>query len=108
MSGALNRTSFENSLTAVASGDSLIEHGEILPHIDAIVRVRAVQDLSPGVALAFLFQLKDLLREEAERHGAGSAGGTADDLREIERQLGEQSSSDTEPAADREPPREAS
>jgi hypothetical protein len=33
---------------------------------------------------------------------------SVDDLREIERQLGEQSATDTEPAADREPPREAS
>jgi hypothetical protein len=52
-------------------------------HLDAIVRVRAVQDFTPGVALVFLVQLKDLLREEtAGRRGDDVATSAA--LRDIE------------------------
>jgi hypothetical protein len=76
---------YARALAAVFQG---IVAGEpparVRPHIDDVVRVRAVQDMTPGVALAFLFQLKDLLREEADRLGGGRAGGTADELREIE------------------------
>lgn len=32
--------------------------------LDAIVRIRAVQDLAPSEALAFLFRLKGIVREE--------------------------------------------
>jgi hypothetical protein len=32
--------------------------------LEAIVRIRAVQDFLPGQAMAFLFQLKDVLREQ--------------------------------------------
>jgi hypothetical protein len=37
---------------------------EISPFLDKVIRIRAVQDLSPSEALAFIFDLKKLLREE--------------------------------------------
>lgn len=37
---------------------------EITPFIDDIVRIRAIQDLTPSQALAFLFHLKSLIREQ--------------------------------------------
>jgi hypothetical protein len=45
---------------------------EVRPHLDAIVRIRAVQEFRPGTALAFLIQLKDIVREEAA--GLADAG----------------------------------
>lgn len=41
--------------------DNRIER--ILPPLDRIIRIRAVQDLAPSRALAFVFLLKDLARE---------------------------------------------
>ncbi len=38
--------------------------GELAPHVDEIVKVRAVQDLSPSASLRFIFQLKRIVREE--------------------------------------------
>jgi hypothetical protein len=46
--------------------DGLVEDrpaDEMADALDGIVRIRAVQDLSPSTALAFLFQLKDAIRE---------------------------------------------
>jgi hypothetical protein len=37
----------------------------IAPALDAIIRIRAVQDLTPGQALEFLFLLKPILRKLA-------------------------------------------
>jgi len=37
---------------------------EMVDALDGIVRIRAVQDLSPSAALAFLLQLKQAIREE--------------------------------------------
>ncbi len=39
---------------------------EAYPVLDSIVRIRAVQDFSPSQAIAFLFQLKPLLRRELD------------------------------------------
>lgn len=38
-----------------------------MPHLDAIVRIRAVQEFLPSDALAFVVQLKEILRREAGR-----------------------------------------
>lgn len=35
---------------------------KVVPALDAIVRVRAVQDFTPSQAVAFVFQLKEVLR----------------------------------------------
>lgn len=39
--------------------------------LDAIVRIRAVQDFSPSQALSFIFQLKNILRAAAGDEAAG-------------------------------------
>ena len=40
------------------------EEKEVLPFLDKIIRVRAVQDFTPSQAVAFVFDLKKLVREE--------------------------------------------
>ena len=42
------------------------EEKEVSPFLDKIIRVRAVQDFNPSQALAFIFDLKRLVREELE------------------------------------------
>lgn len=44
-------------------GDADIE--AILQSLDAVIRIKAVQDFSPAGAVDFLFQLKQVVREEA-------------------------------------------
>lgn len=39
---------------------------KIYPYIDDIVRVRAVQGFTPSQALAFIFHLKNIIKEELE------------------------------------------
>lgn len=41
----------------------------ISPDLDSIIRIRAVQDMTPSQALVFIFRLKKMLREELERAG---------------------------------------
>jgi len=49
---------------------------EASPFLDKVIRIRAVQDYSPSQALAFIFDLKRLLREAvAEDTGAGQLSG---------------------------------
>jgi hypothetical protein len=50
--------------------------------LDAIVRLRAVQDLAPSDALAFLFRLKGIIREELGPELLAGPGG-ADELAAI-------------------------
>lgn len=57
--------------------DLLLEEGEmdfekISPVLDGIIRIRAVQDLAPSQALAFVFHLKKVIREELGRETAPS------------------------------------
>jgi len=40
------------------------DRGEILSNLDEIIRIRALQAKSPSQALAFVFMLKNVLREE--------------------------------------------
>jgi hypothetical protein len=42
---------------------------KISPLLDSIIRIRAVQDLTPSQALVFVFRLKKVLREELESAG---------------------------------------
>lgn len=37
--------------------------GDVSVHLDAIVRLRAVQDFTPSQAVAFIFRIKDILRD---------------------------------------------
>jgi hypothetical protein len=41
-----------------------LDSDKVLSHLDEIIRVRAIQDFSPSQALAFIFLLKNLIREE--------------------------------------------
>lgn len=40
---------------------------DLVPVLDRIIRVRAIQDFSPSQSLAFLFALKPIIRETAEK-----------------------------------------
>jgi hypothetical protein len=41
-----------------------MERDQILNCLDEIIRIRALQDFAPSQALAFIFLLKDIIREE--------------------------------------------
>ncbi len=56
---------------------------EITPFIDDIVRIRAVQDLTPSQALVFLFHLKSLIRVELGAEEQAHVG----DLRELDSRI---------------------
>jgi hypothetical protein len=51
---------------------SAMDTDELLRGLDAIIRIRCVQDFTPSEAVAFIFQLKSAIREvvEAELRGA--------------------------------------
>jgi hypothetical protein len=49
---------------------------ELVPQLESIVRLRAVQDFTPSEALSFLFLLKDVVREEATRLGEATVAET--------------------------------
>ena len=44
-----------------------MDAGRLAPLLDGIVRIRAVQDFSPSQAVAFVFLLKQVIREELGR-----------------------------------------
>jgi hypothetical protein len=52
------------------------EETDLVPALEPIVRLRAVQDFSPGQALSFLFLLKDVAGEEAARLGESAVAET--------------------------------
>lgn len=56
---------------------------EVTPFVDDIVRIRAVQDLTPSQALVFLFHLKSLIREELGAEEQTHIG----DLREFDSRI---------------------
>jgi hypothetical protein len=43
-----------------------VDLGRISPFLDNILRVRAVQDFTPSQAVAFIFSLKNVIREETK------------------------------------------
>lgn len=58
---------------------------DVSPFLDKIIRIRAVQDLTPSQALGFIFDLKRLVREElAENMGESPV---AEGLWELERSI---------------------
>jgi hypothetical protein len=62
-----NPVAHEISLGLEGILDQLLRGGkptEVSPLLDRIVRIRAVQELAPSQALAFIFDLRRLLREE--------------------------------------------
>lgn len=50
-------------------GNFLLHQDEkqVRPSLESLVRLRAIQDLAPSQAVAFLFLLKDVLRKELEK-----------------------------------------
>ena len=50
----------EKILEGVAKG---VDLDKVSPFLDSILRVRAVQDFSPSQAVAFIFSLKDVIRQ---------------------------------------------
>jgi len=61
------------------------ERDEILSSLDAIVRIRAVQEFSPSQAVAFVFLLKTVVREELKAEVQSE--GLHDDLLELESKI---------------------
>jgi hypothetical protein len=41
---------------------------KLTPHLDRIIRIRAVQDFSPAQAISFVFFLKRIVRDEIQHH----------------------------------------
>ncbi len=52
------------------TGEGEIE--KITPFLDRIIRIRAIQDFTPSEAVAFIFQLKGIIREEIDLDRIGS------------------------------------
>ena len=44
-----------------------VDRERVSPFLDRIIRIRAVQDFSPSQAIAFIFQLKKVIRDELEK-----------------------------------------
>lgn len=59
----------------------------ITPALDKVVRVRAIQDFSPGDAVAFVFFLKALVREQLAQERGGQASLPAGELAEFEAKI---------------------
>ena len=59
-----------------------MDAGRLAPLLDGIVRIRAVQDFTAGQAVAFVFLLKQVIREEMRRppHLALSPSGGEEEL----------------------------
>ncbi len=59
----------------------------ITPFLDKVIRVRAIQDFSPGDALSFVFSLKDLVRQQVAQERGGQASVPAAELAEFEARI---------------------
>ena len=44
-----------------------VDRERLSPFLDSIIRIRAVQDFSPSQAIAFIFQLKKVIREALDK-----------------------------------------
>jgi hypothetical protein len=44
------------------------DHEKLAPHLDRIIRIRAVQDFSPAQAISFVFFFKKIVRDELHKH----------------------------------------
>lgn len=43
-----------------------MDYEKLTPHLDRIIRIRAVQDFSPSQAISFIFSLKQIVRDELQ------------------------------------------
>jgi hypothetical protein len=81
-------STFRRELEAVLDGLAASVNLESLtPSLDAIVRIRAVQDFRPSEALAFMARLKKAIREELQEEQMG--GQALDDLGGLESRIDE-------------------
>jgi len=62
-----------------------METDRVLAALDEIIRIRAIQDFSPSQALAFIFLLKNVIREELAKELR--AGDLAAELLELESRI---------------------
>ena len=62
-----------------------IDPGRVSPILDRIIRIRAVQEFTPSEAVAFVFQLKTVIRGVVDRQ-TGEAG-KGDDLADLESRI---------------------
>jgi adenylyl- and sulfurtransferase ThiI len=63
------------------------EPEKLIPHLDGVIKIRAVQDFAPSKALGFVLQLKDVLREVV-REGK-SANDLKTELEALEKRIDE-------------------
>jgi hypothetical protein len=66
------RASLERILDGLAAGAAA---ADLVPALDGIVRIRAVQGFTPSAAVAFVFELKGILRRVLAGEGAGADDG---------------------------------
>jgi hypothetical protein len=62
-----------------------METDQVLAALDEIIRIRALQNFSPGKALAFIFLLKDVVRQELAKEL--QEGDLAGELLELESRI---------------------
>jgi len=72
--GRVTRESLESLYDGLVAGRSA---EKMAPELDGIVRIRAVQDLSPSAAVGFTLLLKRAVREELGENGS-AAGSSAE------------------------------
>ncbi len=76
------RQGIEGIYEALLSG---MDTDRLFPFLDQVIRIRAVQDISPSQAIAFVFLLKKVIRDELEKEAWGN--GVAEDLLELESRI---------------------
>jgi hypothetical protein len=57
-----------------------MDRSRVIPALDSVMQIRAIQDLPPSRALEFLFQLKDILRLEVSGAQKELLDGRIDEL----------------------------
>jgi hypothetical protein len=59
----------------------------LMEHLDRIISIRAIQDMSPSKALAFIFLLKTAIRKDLQQEQGILGKGISEELREIESRI---------------------
>jgi parvulin-like peptidyl-prolyl isomerase len=62
-----------------------VDFNRVSPFLEKIIKIRAIQDLSPSKAIAFIFLLKKVIREKLERDI--QENGLSEDLLEFESRI---------------------
>jgi hypothetical protein len=76
------RQGIEGIVEALVDG---MEHDILIEHLDRIISIRAIQDLSPSKAVAFIFLLKTVIRRELKEELTKK--GLSEELVEIESRI---------------------